>query len=664
MSIRTHLTQTLGATHLLMLDNATALGDGLPIAFDPLGGSFEGAKICEGISASYRASADKFQRGTIPRCDDINNKKDLYQHRTLCIWFASTRVDAPTGIYAQGGGGNNFAILVGIARAITVQAADDGQPFLIAQSAFLAEVDRPYFICFIWQRPSEHEGAGTRILLYINGVHQHTVEQDGTEPFPGHNADIGIGNCKVGLKSYNGAQMQMGGVIKDVAMLGMFNDRSFNAAECRDLFERSVVPLHVIEGNVAQQQAALDALSGTEFAGQNCAIRIVQATNATDYRLILDDLRFMQDPNLRDIAVQYVGPHELTLLNANGSNAVEICTPPAVDLDGITVLEGGGSVALVEKVIRAATPGPVTGDGDLLIITSPGAYVLNATRIPVVENISGGAVQLSAINGAQSPTSLLESFGSISLSSAMRVQDFGGAATKLIVWNAADVAQGKELYPYQEAISHRFDTSGLTRLRVAIAKPGHYAQVKEIDVREIDQLEFMALNATPNMDVNTDISALITASDMAIIADPYGAGFDVLRATISGDHFNITAQQWLRFTDYAAGTKEGLTALGLYGLSGEDVYQATPSGLAVLRPVIEARARATNRVEVKAYIDASGAKALFAGYEYAPRNAENVAIQTTNAEPLVDYNQMQAIMQGAIALTEDYAQIAAQNTQK
>ena len=141
----------------------------------------------------------------------------------------------------------------------------------------------------------------------------------------------------------------------------------------------------------------------------------------------------------------------------------------------------------------------------------------------------------------------------------------------------------------------------------------------------------MALNATPNMDVNTDISALITASDMAIIADPYGAGFDVLRATISGDHFNITTQQWLRFTDYAAGTKEGLTALGLYGLSGEDVYQATPSGLAVLRPVIEARARATNRVEVKAYIDASGAKALFAGYEYAPRNAENVAIHQCRA---------------------------------
>ena len=174
----------------------------------------------------------------------------------------------------------------------------------------------------------------------------------------------------------------------------------------------------------------------------------------------------------------------------------------------------------------------------------------------------------------------------------------------------------------------------------------------------------MALTPTPNLDVNTEISELITASDMAIIADPYGAGFDVLRATISGDHPNITTQQWLRFTDYAAGTKEGLTALGLYGLSGDDVYQATPSGLAVLRPVIEARADATNRVEVKAYIDASGAKALFAGYEYAPRNAENVAIQTTNAEPLVDYNQMQSIMQGAIALTEDYAQIAAQNTQK
>ncbi len=131
--------------------------------------------------------------------------------------------------------------------------------------------------------------------------------------------------------------------------------------------------------------------------------------------------------------MQYVGPHEVTLLNANRSNIAETCTPPEVDLDGITVLKGGGSLAVVEKVIRAAMPGAVTGDGDLLIITSPGAYVLDGTQIPVVENISGGAVQLSVINGAQSPATLLETFGSISLSSAMRVQGFSGAATKLIV---------------------------------------------------------------------------------------------------------------------------------------------------------------------------------------------------------------------------------------
>ncbi len=164
-------------------------------------------------------------------------------------------------------------------------------------------MDRPYFICFIWQRPSEYQGAGTQILFYINGVHQHMVEKDGTEPFLGHSANIGIGNCKIGLKSYNDAGMQMGGVVKDVAMLGMFNDRSFSAAECRDLFECNVVPLHVIEGNVAQHQAALDALSGTEFAGHKCAIRIVQATNTTDYRPILDDLRF----NIRSQSARYRG---------------------------------------------------------------------------------------------------------------------------------------------------------------------------------------------------------------------------------------------------------------------------------------------------------------------------------------------------------------------
>lgn len=112
------------------------------------------------------------------------------------------------------------------------------------------------------------------------------------------------------------------------------------------------------------------------------------------------------------------------------------------------------------------------------------------------------------------------------------------------------------------------------------------------------------------------------------------------------------------------GHKGRADRLGALWLKRRGCLSGHAIGLGGAAPCDRGAADATNRVEVKAYIDASGAKALFAGYEYAPRNAENVAVQTTNAEPLVDYNQMQSIMQGAIALTEDYAQIAAQNTQK
>jgi hypothetical protein len=79
----------------------------------------------------------------------------------------------------------------------------------------------------------------------------------------------------------------------------------------------------------------------------NCAIEIRQATDATDYTLTLNNITFVQNDNLRDIAVQYVGANTLTLINSS-SNAVEVSNPAEKDLDGgTTVLTGGGTINIV-----------------------------------------------------------------------------------------------------------------------------------------------------------------------------------------------------------------------------------------------------------------------------------------------------------------------------
>ena len=125
------------------------------------------------------------------------------------MWFEADEVGAPTIIYEQGGGTNNHAIALGLGRAITAQAADAGQPFLISQSNFQAVANRAYMVTHVWQHQSIHGGTGNRILLYVNGVLNDTVELDGTATFPSHTGSIVVGNAIDALQSYNGSVLNL-----------------------------------------------------------------------------------------------------------------------------------------------------------------------------------------------------------------------------------------------------------------------------------------------------------------------------------------------------------------------------------------------------------------------------------------------------------------------
>lgn len=263
------------------------------------------------------------------------------------LWSRQLEIWNPTVIYEQGGGTNNFAFMGG--AQTTFQAADAGQPFLIAAARTLAQANRNKLLIGVWEHHSEHSGSGNRILFYENGVLQEIVEDNGTANFPSHTGDATIGNSAESLRSFNGTTFQSQTVAKDANFLGMFNNVSLSEAQCRDIFERSVRPeIFIGPDTVANQQATLLALSGNIYEGVNCAIQIIQATDATDYTLDLDHIQFAQNSNLRDIAVSYVGPNTLTLTNLNGSNAVEVSTPAEVDVDGTLVYLGGGAINIVD----------------------------------------------------------------------------------------------------------------------------------------------------------------------------------------------------------------------------------------------------------------------------------------------------------------------------
>jgi hypothetical protein len=357
MAIISYL-QGLGATHLFTLDNVgTSTSDDLGNSSVPTnitGGtySFQANPVCYGASHSVRTTASTSNAtdgATFNNTGDINSNSALPYNsgtRTVILWFKQDAIQNVTCIYEQGGGANNFAFMGG--AQTTFQAADAGEPFLIAATKDKAIANRAYFLAGVWEYHTQHSGSGNRVLFYANGVLQEIAEENGTATFPSHGGDVTLGNCGENLKSFAETTLTSQTTAKNCNYLGMYNNTSLTEAQCRSIFERMVIPEVVIAADtVANQQAALNALSGTTYQNVNCAIEIRQATDATDYTLTLNNITFVQNDNLRDIAVQYVGANTLTLINSN-SNAVEVSTPDEKDLDGgTTILTGGGTINIV-----------------------------------------------------------------------------------------------------------------------------------------------------------------------------------------------------------------------------------------------------------------------------------------------------------------------------
>ena len=426
MAIRTYL-QGLGATHLFDLDNnGTLTTDDIGSSSTPTnisGGNytFDTDPVCEGVTYSLDVVANTSPNtngAVFTNVSGINTGITGYStdKRSLLIWCKQSDIQNPTCIYEQGGGANNFAFMGG--ALTTFQAADSGQPFLIVQSLSLAQPERPYCLVGVWEYHTQHAGSGNRVLFYINGVLQGISELTGTDPFPNHVSNIACGNSEDNLQSFAGTTFNSQTTEKNCNFLGMFNNVSLTQAQCREIFERTTFAKQtIVADTVANQQAALDAIIGTTYENENCAIRIIQATDATNYRLFIDNINFIADSNLEDISVQFVGTGVLTLEDTNGTVIKYTSAPPEVETTS-TTYTGGGSIVVVNNTQRVKTNQTITNStATKLVFDGSGTtYTIDGGNITEFENVSGSTVTATVINGAPTPT-LTETNGTIILSS-------------------------------------------------------------------------------------------------------------------------------------------------------------------------------------------------------------------------------------------------------
>jgi len=483
-----------------------------PIALGATGSLFNGGQA--GLTALANGS-------------QINNQTDINTAVTT-RWGQGRRLkhivakcptfQQPTCIEEQGAGTNNTATAIGLGRAITCQYADAGEPFMILQSAFQAQEGRTYWIASWWVRggTTGASGADNEAFMVINGVLNDNQTVASNAVFPNHSGDNLIGNSNDSLQSYNGNTQRY--VARDKYTQWYFTQNEggsspttnfASVADLREFFERTVVsdiyivptavaalinaisplqsngttPATVIAADtVEEQQDALDTLKGQIFQNTNSAVCIVEPSAGLNYRLFVDNQTHIEDPNLRNIAIQFVGSGTLTLENANGSNVVEVSTPAFLDINGnnADLITGGGSVVLVEDTVRVSTlndsQSALTAAKVVYDDLATGTLELISPNVTAIENVTGTDITVILENPLQVPTKV-ETDGTITFAipSTATPEPIGMGETWKVFANVADAESNTneldsgvmgESYQYAAqagtVIFKRFSATGLT----------------------------------------------------------------------------------------------------------------------------------------------------------------------------------------------------------
>lgn len=281
-----------GPTHHWPLDGVTnELGNGIvPGSFSLNGAAaYNGAPITQDAANSLRATTGRL---VVANTSDLNSGNNLYQTRSFSMWFLCESLENPTVIWEEGAGVNNFAAMAGVARNVSVQAADQGAYYLTRFADNLIEEGKAYHLVFTWERGTTTGGAGTRLRMWLNGVEQGTtydITDPSTAPFPSHGGDIALGNSTEGLKFYNESTLPGVLLTKRVAHWACWNDYLLTQADIDLLFTSGalqtsqILTLSAMPADTSVGLFLLDALGGSPIQTFESVVRDSAGTNTYAY---------------------------------------------------------------------------------------------------------------------------------------------------------------------------------------------------------------------------------------------------------------------------------------------------------------------------------------------------------------------------------------------
>ncbi len=325
-------------------------------------------------------------------------------------------------VYEQGGGTNNVAIYV-YGNSFSVQIADatSGSEFIIHLSKINVIPNRIYDIQVAYEH-SSLSGEYNRMHMWLDGSYQgYATSPNATSGMSQHAGDIVLGNTSESLKTFNGATVPSSVRSNHLSLWCQYPNTLLTTSDALERFEKIVLPTIVVESDtVANQQALIDTFANQEFTGERCLFRIFQATDAIDYSLVFDNITHRHEDHLTNIDIQFCGDGTLTINNGNGSNLSTISTPDFLQsniLDDSTVTNYTGSVNVIDNVLVLSEDTTVSTEVNKIVTLQPLTITLNGIKsISVIENLSGGIVNVLGINNAKTVnTTFVETNGAINI---------------------------------------------------------------------------------------------------------------------------------------------------------------------------------------------------------------------------------------------------------
>lgn len=279
----------LNPTHYWTFDNtlddrgnsAFRTGVGSPAVVFEGAGSFGTPITADSTNSLSSGTGGATVSGT-SQVDDMNLGADNFTTVSFSTWFQSNDLSSPTVIYEQGGGTNNFAFIVGVARNVQFQAADEGCYYLTKFADTLVEQGKPYHLFATWERGTATVSGNTTVRLWINGIEQSPnvdIDSTCTHAFPSHIGDINWGNNNDALKFYNNDTLTYVDRDKQLAHFAIWNDVLLTDPQIQILFENGAAPttstlnLVNVPTDTSISLHEVDALGGNLVSETTSAVR-------------------------------------------------------------------------------------------------------------------------------------------------------------------------------------------------------------------------------------------------------------------------------------------------------------------------------------------------------------------------------------------------------